>query len=125
MWEDELAAADEQGEAVVEEVSRAVGTMLAPIDVEAAARMFEAGGFSGAAERARRDPMDMTVRELLAACIDQGYLPAIFLTSEEDGRDGAELFGAALTSARLMLEKRGGAAQGGMPSRGPEARPGA
>lgn len=106
LWEAELEAGDEQGEAVAEEISRAVGAMLAPIDAGTAARMFEDGGFSDAAERVRRDPMDMTVRELLAACIDQSYLPAIFLVSEEDGQDGAELFGAALTAARQKLEKR-------------------
>ena len=109
LWEAELAAVDEQEEAAVEEISRSIASMLSPIDAEAAARMFEAGGFSDAAARVKRDLMGVTVRELLAACIDQSYLPAIFLVSEEDGRDGTELFGAALIAAKLKREKRRGA----------------
>ena len=103
LWEDEIAEGDEHWEAVAEEVSSIVETMIAPIDAEAAARTFEAVGLSDTAERVRRDPMSMTMRELLVACADQGYLPAIFLLSEEDG---AELFSAALTAARLKLEKK-------------------
>lgn len=91
---------DEHDEAVLCELAGAVEAMLSPIDAEAAALAFERSGNADAALRARRGLMDLTVGELLAACIAQGRLPAIFLCSPDGGSGSAELFAEAARLGR-------------------------
>lgn len=100
MWEQELGRIDEQDEATLSELFEAVGDMLAPLDADEAAEMFEAGGHEDAARRARNGVMNLTVRELLAACLAQSLIPAVLLCDEGDGEKGAELIGIAAELGR-------------------------
>lgn len=100
MWEQELGRIDEHDEAALSELFEAVGDMLAPLDADEAAEMFEAGGHEDAARRARNGVTDLTVRELLAACLAQSLIPAVLLCDEGDGEKGAELIGIAAELGR-------------------------
>lgn len=100
MWEQELGRIDEHDEAAISELFEAVGDMLSPLDAGEAAEMFEAGGHEDAARRARNGVMNLTVRELLAACLAQGLIPAVLLCDEGDGEKGAELIGIAAELGR-------------------------
>ncbi len=100
MWEQELGRIDEHDEAAISELFEAVGDMLAPLDADEAAEMFEAGGHEDAARRARNGVMNLTVRELLAACLAQSLIPAVLLCDEGDGEKGAELIGIAAELGR-------------------------
>lgn len=100
MWEQELGRIDEHDEAAISELFEAVGDMFAPLDADEAAEMFEAGGHEDAARRARNGVTDLTVRELLAACLAQSLIPAVLLCDEGDGEKGAELIGIAAELGR-------------------------
>lgn len=100
MWEQEQGWIDEHDEAAISELFEAVGDMLAPLDADEAAEMFEAGGHEDAARRARNGVMNLTVRELLAACLAQSLIPAVLLCDEGDGEKGAELIGIAAELGR-------------------------
>lgn len=103
MWEQELGRIDEHDEAAISELFEAVGDMLAPLDANEAAEMFEAGGHEDAARRARNGVMNLTVRELLAACLAQGLIPAVLLCDEGDEEKGAELIGIAAGLGRSRV----------------------